>query len=221
MISVYVQLRMLDGSNIKLKMIYLFKINENFIKMSDSRPMNVNTFLQNSSVEEIKEYYKSISTKDIVCCLNLSGDINVGVMMRTSALFGVENFVILGRRTYDRRTSVGIQNYIPHERHQMTQGHNSEELDEEKIRDFILNAMDKYHIVAVEQNERSFSLPKIHEHVSSDKPVMFLFGNEASGIPKSILDIPEVFVVEIPQRGVGRSFNVSSACAIVLYEWYR
>jgi tRNA G18 (ribose-2'-O)-methylase SpoU len=178
---------------------------------------NVNSFLQNLTKEEICEYYRSVATKDTVVCLNLNGDINVGMMMRSAALFGVENFVILGKRTYDRRTAVGIYNYLPHDKIRMTEGFHDEKLDENSVREFLTAAKEKYQVVFVEQNERSFPLPQLNERLR-EKPPMFVFGNEAVGIPKSILELPDSLVVEIPQFGVGRSFNVSCACSIVLYE---
>ena len=187
--------------------------------VDDSRPLNVNSFLQHLSTDEIREYYRSVATKDTVVCLNLNGDINVGMMMRSAALFGVENFVILGKRVYDRRTTVGIQNYLPHDRVRMTEGFHDEKLNEEAVKEFLIAAMEKYQVVLVEQNERSFPLPELNKRLEScEKPPMFVFGNEGSGIPKSILDIPGTLVLEIPQFGVGRSFNVSCACSIVLYE---
>ena len=180
--------------------------------------LNVNTFLQNSTHEEICAYYNSIATEDSIVCFNLTGEINIGMMMRTAGLFGINRVVILGKRHYDKRTAVGIHHYIPHERIQMTKGVHNEFIDDEKAVLFFTLAKEQYQVVFVEQSEgKSFPLPQLQDRLSK-KPVMFVFGNESNGIPQSVLDIPDTLIVEIPQFGVGRSFNVSTACGMVLYE---
>jgi len=47
----------------------------------------------------------------------------------------------------------------------------------------------------------------------------FVFGNEGGGIPEYLIeDLPQF---HIPQRGVIRSLNVSSAAAMVMHEFTR
>ena len=81
-----------------------------------------------------------------------------------------------------------------------------------------IKKMEKVHdegrrIVAVEQNPRSIDYRKFQ----SNKPAVFIFGNEVRGISKSILNACDS-VVEIPMRGKKESLNVSVAAGIVLFQ---
>lgn len=49
------------------------------------------------------------------------------------------------------------------------------------------------------------------------EPVALLFGNEMHGLSTEALDLADVHV-QVPMVGFTRSFNVSVACALVLYE---
>jgi len=46
-------------------------------------------------------------------------------------------------------------------------------------------------------------------------------GNEGIGIPSAVMKNVPGYRVEIPQRGVMRSHNVSIALSIVLWEFFR
>lgn len=49
---------------------------------------NVADEFQHLSPEEPSSLYTSIADKSAIACLNLSGDTNIGVMIRTAALMG-------------------------------------------------------------------------------------------------------------------------------------
>lgn len=183
--------------------------------------MNVQDQFKHMSIDEIKEVYKTMANNVAVGCLNLSGEFNVGIMVRTASLFGVEKFYILGRKVYDKRTSVGSHTHMPVEIVRVTKGHHSEFLDNDGAIDSLLELQKNYTIVFVEQKEGSVMLPKMKSSITFDLPPLFVFGTESDGIPPELLNIPNTYCVEIPQFGVGRSFNVSTACGMVLYEWFR
>lgn len=188
--------------------------------LGQPRLWNVRTDLQHMSPEEIKTLYAEHSNSVTVGCLNLSGDTNIGVMMRTASLFAVGRFYILGRKYYDRRSSVGTQHHIPVERIYMMKGRDNEFLDEESTLETLTALQQHYTIVFVEQSPKSVPLRDIHS-IPMKNPPLFLFGSESDGIPPKLLDLPNTHCVVIPQPGIGRSHNVSIACGMVLYEWFR
>lgn len=181
--------------------------------------LNVKNELQSKNIDEIKEYYNETKDTNIVVALNIIDDSNIGTMIRTASLFGISEFHILGKRHYNRRPSVGMYNYIPVYCHRMTKGTHNEELDEEKIKNFLTYYKENnYSLVFIEQDSKSIHPSKMEKK----EKTMFIFGNEKTGIPRSILDyFLNDTIVEFPQKGVGRSFNVSSTLSMILWEYYR
>ncbi len=161
-----------------------------------------------------------------VCCLNLKGNMNVGQIIRTASLFNMAEVFVLGRRAYDKRTTVGMQHYIPVNRFFAANGIHSEKLDLVKIRGLFISWTKIYTLVMVEHGGNS--LENLHTILkdldySNNKilPLMFIMGSEDHGIPDELMDLPGIFRISIPQFGAGCSFNVSNAFAIVAWEYYR
>src|SRR5205085_7526881 len=86
-----------------------------------------------------------------VCCLNLKGDNNLGMIIRTASNFGMSKVIILGRRNYDRRTTVGMHNYIAIDRISATNGSHSENLDLDAILDMMKRWSRHYTLIFIEQ----------------------------------------------------------------------
>ena len=180
--------------------------------------MNVQTSLQSKSLDELKELYENTSVPDSIVALNLTGDLNLGMCIRTASLFGISRFHILGRRRYDRRTTVGMDHYVPVERIGALQ---QDELNNETIISTLQYFSQSFNIVFVEQHKQAVSLTDFGKKITDSRPVMFVIGNEGSGIPKPIMENVSGLIVQIPQKGVGRSHNVSNALSMVLWEYYR
>lgn len=70
-----------------------------------------------------------------------------------------------------------------------------------------------FQIVAVEQSEKSVDYKK----VKIENKVMFIVGNEVSGMEKDTLKLCDV-IAEIPQRGEKESLNVSVAFGVALFR---
>jgi len=70
-------------------------------------------------------------------------------------------------------------------------------------------------VVSVEQDGTSVDYKK----VKIGKKVLVVFGNEVSGISKSVLRKSDV-VAEIPMNGKKESLNISVSAGIVLYRWF-
>jgi tRNA G18 (ribose-2'-O)-methylase SpoU len=72
---------------------------------------------------------------------------------------------------------------------------------------------DGFQIVGVEQSEDSVDYKK----VKIENKVLFIVGNEVSGMEKDMLKLCDV-VAEIPQRGEKESLNVSVAFGVALFR---
>lgn len=156
-----------------------------------------------NSVEENKLIAKSLMKGFATATFNLKGDLNLGSIIRNSLLCGANEHFILAHRQWDRRSAVGVHNYIPVHKH-----------------DEVTNAKEAYHLlcplgyypVIVEQGGHPMNIFYKFLRLNNLKPC-FIFGPE-EGFPEDWVP-----TVELQQTSVGRSFNVASAAAIILYEW--
>lgn len=185
---------------------------------------NVADEFQHLSPEEHQLIYSCVADKSAVACINLSGDSNIGVMIRTAAIFGIGEFYILGRRKYDRRSTVGTHHHIPLTRIHTMKQKKSDELDVYALTNILTKLQEKYKIVFVEQHPAAYPYTDLYERkLTGQLPenTLFVFGNESYGIPKELYNLPNVDCCVIPQYGIGRSLTVSVACGIILAEWKR
>lgn len=185
---------------------------------------NVANEFQHIRPEEHASLYTSIADQSAIACLNLSGDTNIGVMIRTAAIMGIGSCYILGRRKYDRRSSVGTNHHIPLERIYAMCGKNKDEFDVPTMISYFTELQKKYKLVFVEQVPEAYQ----HTEISTRKAdgrlpsnTMFIFGNEAVGLPKELINFPSSDYCVIKQRGIGCSLTVSVACGMILSEWRR
>ncbi|MBS0627777.1 MAG: hypothetical protein JSS09_06155, partial [Verrucomicrobia bacterium] len=132
--------------------------------------MNVQTHLQSKTASELKEIYESNSTPDAITALNITGDLNLGMCIRSASLFGISQFHILGRRKYDRRTTVGMDHYIAVERNNALK---DEELDNDKIVSTLQHFAETFNIVFLEQYKHAVSLTNFRQKITDNRPVMF------------------------------------------------
>lgn len=70
-----------------------------------------------------------------------------------------------------------------------------------------------FQIVGVEQSENSVD----YKNVKVENKVLFIVGNEVSGMEKDMLKLCDV-VAEIPQKGEKESLNVSVAFGVALFR---
>lgn len=186
---------------------------------------NIRDEFKTFTVDEVKEIYEKNSINVSVLCLNLTSEHNLGTIVRTSSLYGFKKIYIVGKRHYNKIPAVGMYNYIPVERIQATEGAHNDKLNNKAIigiLDDILNSDNQ--LIFIEQCPNSIPLTSMVENITSSKPVVFVFGNESTGIPNEIIDYfvkKACLFIEIPQYGVCRSHNVSSALSIVGWEYIR
>lgn len=182
---------------------------------------NVQPEFRSLSQQGVVDEYKKRMNGDKVCCMNLSGESNIGQIVRTASLFEMSEVIILGRRKYNRRSTVGSHNYIPVTTLMCTEGNHSENFNIPSVLKFLAEWSQTHTIVFVELRSDAISARDFKTSLPSDKQIMFVMGSEHDGIPEEVLAFQPSLCVEIPQKGVMRCFNVSNAFAIVAWEYYR
>jgi tRNA G18 (ribose-2'-O)-methylase SpoU len=79
-------------------------------------PYNVHDHLKHLNVEDLVQFSQNDRLPWHTMCINVTGDLNVGTMIRTSHCMGASSVLIFGRQKIDNRSLVGSANYIKVER---------------------------------------------------------------------------------------------------------
>ncbi|NJO65237.1 MAG: TrmH family RNA methyltransferase, partial [Richelia sp. RM2_1_2] len=155
-----------------------------------------------------------------IATLSVTGDLNVGAMLRTAHLMGAREGFVIGRRKIDRRSLVGIQNYF--EIHRL-EGRNEDmmSINSERVKEIFT----EYNLVPIVMEVGGTPLTEMKwREVFANSPGLptVVAGNEGRGIDddtmKVLTDIPGAVRVAIPMRGVMRSFNVGHSLSIVMWD---
>jgi tRNA G18 (ribose-2'-O)-methylase SpoU len=149
--------------------------------------------------EEIMELRDTVP---LVVVTENTGDFNKASILRTAEIFGATEFVIIGKKAWDRRGAVGA-----HHRIKMSHYATWDDFFEQSQCKF-------YNLTALEQDERSVPLDRLRWAPMT----MLLIGEEGNGLPQEVIDRCDK-VVEINQYGAGRSLNVAAAAAIAIYDY--
>lgn len=179
-------------------------------KLEKDKFFNVRDDLQSLSFEEILSH-QPVYPYAVAAC-NITGSLNMGTMVRSATMFGAEKFLIYGRKFYDKRSTVGAENYIEVS-HRGFFNEETLEIDYDRM------ISDIWHLgfspVFVEGHSRGHD---ISELALGSYPC-FIFGNEGAGIPDSVIDKYPFPVISIEQPGVMRSLNVAVAAGIILHGY--
>jgi tRNA G18 (ribose-2'-O)-methylase SpoU len=171
--------------------------------MNDCSSFNVADHFKHLSLDQVQQFQRKNSLPYAAAALNLSGSLNLGMMIRTAVIFGCEKFFVVGKKRYDRRSTVGAHNYID------IKFIETDPFD--KPFDVLQEIEEEYEPMIVEQEGYDINCEKFG--YSWKKPC-FLFGEENRGVPKEMLISNKIYSID--QVGVLRSLNVSATCAIVL-----
>ena len=197
---------------------------KNMIKQLTSNHYNVADQFKDNTYEENRIICEDGSLNFAVGVINVTGELNVGMIIRSASLIGAKEFYTFGRKRIDMRSTVGGEKYLP-----IKQYVYEDPLDADKqLLDDLLTL--PYTVVLVEHTNENYRLGKNNAHIYSmcARPPLFLFGSESHGIPDTLLnamepDGPEHLFhrLSIPQRGVLRSFNVAAAATLVMWDYVK
>lgn len=172
----------------------------------DGIKYNVHTIFQSESPEKIKQIAQKTALPVHLMLFNLDGNMNVAMSIRSAAVLGCSDVWIVGKRKYDARPEVGAKNYI-----------NVHKIDRIDSKFF-----ENQNIQPILVEQGGVAVEDINFKPMMNKPICFIVGSESNGIPKEFLDeMKNVPRVSISQYGLVRSFNVSIAASIVMYEYIR
>lgn len=168
---------------------------------------NVHTCFQELPNEQVQHIAKQFQIPLAVMLLNLDGNMNIAVSIRTATALGCSDIYIVGKRKYDSRATVGAKNYI--RIHRMATIDPDTFFEDNKLLP-----------IMVEQGGTpldEFSFKPYLEEIGYRS--LIVMGSEGNGIPQEWLDRSLGPRITIPQMGILRSLNVSIACSIVIYEY--
>ena len=157
-----------------------------------------------------------------VGAINITGELNIGMMIRSACLLGAENFYIFGRKKFDKRSTVGAEKYINIVQYSYDDPMHADERISDVLWEF--QSTGKHDVLLCEQGGFEIKGNSGWGRIENSHPnhhPLFLFGSESHGIPKAVTDINWFKRVSIPQVGVLRSFNVASAMNIILWDYIK
>jgi len=187
------------------------------IKETASNHYNVRDEFKNNSVQENIAICNKDRLKFSVGCINITGELNIGMMLRSACLFGAENFYIFGRNKFDKRSTVGAENYINIVQYVFDDPIHADMQIAQKLID--VQKMMGYTIVLCETGGLEIGKHTTWNFFKNQHP-LFMFGSESHGIPSAVSEQFQ-HKVSIPQRGVMRSFNVSAAMNIICWDYLK
>lgn len=166
----------------------------------------------NRNVKDSYKYWESdliradVFSKSFDCSVlmvNLSGDYNLGSIIRLSNGLGFKETFYHGKKKIDKRSTVGTEHY-----QKVTYLETFED---------VRNLANDYSLVAIENNIDYECIPIHQFNWHTDKPPMIVIGEEACGLNSDVLELCER-IVTIPMFGSVRSFNASNAAAIAMFS---
>lgn len=166
----------------------------------DSR--NIHDALKSLSNEEVCETLAEGRSGLINICLNLLGDFNLATVARNTNWWNAQSMWIVGRKRWDRRGAVGVQNYT-----------------DIQYRADILDSIQElraqgYRIIAAEITEDAVPLTT---YAWQEKSAV-IYGEEGAGLSQEVLDLVDD-IVYIPGRGSVRSLNVGTTAGVFTYDY--
>jgi tRNA G18 (ribose-2'-O)-methylase SpoU len=193
------------------------------------RPLNVRSEYQGLEPEQLKKIQNGLSFNCEVLLFNIRTSGNIAMIIRTACLMGCKQVIICGRKHYDKRFTVGAENYIPvnyiEKPLKVTidckKGTNPVEYIETydyNVEEFIKCCEGRTPVFLEQGGKdiRGISWKLV------ENPLVIL-GNESIGIPRDFIKsvkevLPKTLTVSIQQYSVMRSLNVAVAASIVLWE---
>lgn len=171
-------------------------------KVNDKR--NVIDEMKGLDEDRIRMLRSERSLPFAIAVNNISGGLNLGVIIRTANFLGAKEIFYFGRKHYDKRSTVGTHIYTT-----VSYVHETSEIEA---------IAKEYFMVGLENNVEDCY--NINDVKCYPKKTCFVLGEEGTGLNKDILNLCDI-LVEIPGCGTVRSLNVSTAAAIAMYDYVR
>ena len=188
------------------------------IKDTASKHYNVRDEYKENSYEQNVAITLSEQRGFSVGAINITGELNIGMMIRSACLLGAENFYIFGRKKFDKRSTVGAEKYINIVQYTFDDPIHADA----EINDRLMYLLNWNSVVLCEHGGTEVGSYKAKQKYKEEftKPI-FVFGSESNGLPDVVIQNQNFYKLSIPQRGVLRSFNVSAAMAIICWDYIR
>lgn len=167
---------------------------------------NVHTPFQSLGPKKASAVAEALAIPCHLMLLNLDGNMNIAMSIRTAAVLGCSDVWIVGRRRYDARPEVGAKNYI---RVHKCESVSADFFAEQGLTPFL-----------VEQGGTPLEDMNFKTHIRANETPCFIMGSESHGLPAEWLARPYPRLT-ISQYGLVRSLNVSIAASLILYEYLK
>jgi tRNA G18 (ribose-2'-O)-methylase SpoU len=188
------------------------------IKDTASNHYNVRDEYKENSYEQNVAITLSEQRGFSVGAINITGELNIGMMIRSACLLGAENFYIFGRKKFDKRSTVGAEKYINIVQYTVDDPIHADA----EINDRLMYLLKWNSVVLCEHGGTEVGSYKAKQKYKEEftKPI-FVFGSESNGLPDVVIQNEHFYKLTIPQRGVLRSFNVSAAMNIICWDYIK
>jgi len=186
-------------------------------KQLEQQELNVRDELKHLSHEEHLQLHDESRLPYAVACINLTGDLNIGSIVRSAALLGCETVFIYGRKKFDKRGLVGAHNYQRIEQITIDLPDELGDFPPDINYEILIQTLEGlgYTPFGLETGGARIDQMAFTEIVSP----CIVVGNENMGLPDYLRK--KLPLVSIPQSGVMRSLNVGVSAAIAMSEIQR
>jgi len=156
-----------------------------------------------SSPEELSQIKRN---PIYLVCDRVLDTYNIGSLFRLADAIAAEKIYLCGDMEYPpssriHKSAVGTEVWVPWEK-------------KEKVIETVKELKAKgVQIIAVEQNSSSVS----YSVLKPTFPCAIVCGHETDGVSPEVLSLADI-IVELPQYGVNKSFNVWGSTAVVAYK---
>ena len=182
---------------------------------TNSQQYNVRDIFKTNTYEQNVTICQNDRLPFSVGLISITGELNVGMMIRSACLMGAENVYIFGRNKFDKRSTVGAEKYINIVQYTYDDPLHADELILHQL------SLMPHSVVLCEQGGWELGQDNSFLYDTFKQSPMFVFGSESHGIPECITESHKFPRLSIPQRGVLRSFNVSAAMAIMCWDYLK
>jgi len=183
-------------------------------KQLEEKELNVRDEFKHLSHEEHLELHDDSRLPYAIACINLTGDLNVGSIIRSAAMLGCETVFIYGKKKFDKRGLVGAHNYQKIEYITIDIPDELGDFPPDVNYEILIQTLDGmgYTPFGLETGGARIDQMDFREIVSP----CIVVGNENMGLPDYLRS--RLPLISIPQSGVMRSLNVGVAAAIAMAE---